>query len=146
MPPKRVLIVDDEESVRRLLRRLIERDGHSVREASSAEAALARLEESAADVAFCDVQLGGNDGLWLARELRSRHPATAVVLATAIATIPPVLSMQAGVVAYLVKPFERQHVTQALALAETWTPPVEDERTQRDVLETWLRALERSSQ
>ena len=138
---KRVLIVDDEERVRRLLRRWVEENGHTVLEAGTAEDALAVLEKNPADVAFCDLQMGGKDGLWLTREIRNRHPRTAVVLATGISTVPPALSMQAGVVAYLVKPFEREHVQQTLALTETWSPDAPG-RGDEDVLERWLGAMD----
>src|SRR4051794_16618287 len=102
-----ILVVDDEESVRTMLRRWLEDAGHEVREAADAMEALDIMAVAPADVAFCDVQMPGKDGLWLTGELRSRFHSTAVVLATGVSTVPPRVSMQAGVMAYLVKPVTR---------------------------------------
>lgn len=143
MERKRVLVVDDEEGIRLVLRRWIEADGNEVREAASAEQALALLESWPADVAFCDIQMGGNDGLWLTREIRTRFPSILVVLATGISTVPPALSMQAGVVAYLVKPFEREAVSRAIAMADGFAAlPSSSHRSDGD-LDSRLASLER---
>jgi FixJ family two-component response regulator len=52
--------------------------------------------------------------------LRRLYPHTAVVLATGVTTVPPRVSMQAGVLAYLVKPFAKQALVQALTTAVQW--------------------------
>jgi len=144
MVDRQVLVVDDEAGVRTLLRRWIEAEGWSVREAESAESAIDRLEEGAAQVAFCDVQMGGQDGLWLTRQIRARYPSTAVVLATGVSSVPAEISMQAGVMAYLVKPFERAQVRHALSLVEQWTESSADrQRPQHVDLDDWLDTLER---
>ena len=115
-----ILIVDDEASVRQVLARWITSAGHTVREAESAAAALAEADNHEPAVVFSDVQMPGRDGVWLTGELRKRYPATAVVLATALSTIAPRVSMQAGVVAYLVKPFASAAISEALSLALQW--------------------------
>jgi CheY-like chemotaxis protein len=143
MDHKRVLVVDDEEQVRLVLRRWIEADGHEVREAESAERALTVLEGWPAEIAFCDVQMGGNDGLWLTREIRTRFPSTVVVLATVISSVPPALSMQAGVVAYLVKPFERAAVAKAIGLSDTFAGRAVTSRQDDGGLDAWLASLEK---
>jgi CheY-like chemotaxis protein len=142
MDHKRVLVVDDEEQVRLVLRRWIEADGHEVREAESAERALTVLEGWPAAIAFCDIQMGGNDGLWLTREIRTRFPSTVVVLATGISSVPSALSMQAGVVAYLVKPFERGAVAKAIGLSDTFGAQATS-RHDDDGLDAWLASLEK---
>ena len=66
-------------------------------------------------VVLCDVHLrDGPNGLWLADRIRERHPTTAMILATGDATVPPVQSLRKGIVAYLVKPFRREDVLQAV--------------------------------
>jgi CheY-like chemotaxis protein len=115
-----VLIVDDEQVVRQVLMRLLQPTGHEIREAESAEAALQFLEAQPAAVVFSDIQMPGHDGIWLTTQIRQRYPATAVVLATAVSTVPPRFSMQAGVLAYIVKPFTPAAVTDALAAALDW--------------------------
>lgn len=143
MENRQVLVVDDEAGVRALLHRWIEADGWGVQEAGSAEAALEALERGAAQVAFCDVHMEGHDGLWLTRQIRARYPSTAVVLATGETSVPADVSMQAGVVAYLVKPFERGQVQHALSLVEQWTRLSSEERHAHHVdLDEWLDLLE----
>jgi CheY-like chemotaxis protein len=115
-----VLIVDDDASVRQVLARRITSAGHEVREAESSAAALADAENHEPAVVFCDVQMPGRDGVWLTGELRQRYPATAVVLVTVLSTVAPRVSMQAGVAAYLVKPFTSAALLEALSLALQW--------------------------
>lgn len=115
-----VLIVDDEPRIREILVRFLAPAGYAVNEAADADAALALVAATAPDVLLCDVQMPGHDGLWLVEQLRLRFPAVAIVLATADANVPPVVSLQGGVVEYLVKPFEREGVLAAVGRAIDW--------------------------
>jgi DNA-binding NtrC family response regulator len=115
-----ILVVDDEPSVRKMLRRWLTDAGFESREAVSAEDALDVMAASAADVAFCDVQMPGEGGIWLTGQLRRRYPGTAVVLATGVSSVPPNVSMQAGVMAYLVKPIQQKLFLSALKTALAW--------------------------
>jgi FixJ family two-component response regulator len=69
---------------------------------------------------MCDIEMPGNGGIWLADQLRQRYPVSAMVLATALDTVPPVTSMKSGIVEYLVKPFERTKVLNAVAAGVAW--------------------------
>ena len=86
------------------------------------------------------------DGLWLTAELRKRYQTTAVVLATQVSTVAPRISMQAGVLAYLVKPFSKESVIHALEAALAWhtyavaTGPRPEDTPER--LQEWLDSLE----
>jgi DNA-binding NtrC family response regulator len=139
-----VLVVDDEQVVRQVLMRWLKATGHEIHDAESAEAALDFLERQPAAVVFSDIQMPGHDGMWLTTEIRKRFPKTAVVLATSVATIAPRFSMQSGVLAYLVKPFDQQAVLDGLATALDWhqkatkTPA---EPLQLDKLRSWLDSL-----
>jgi len=135
-----VLIVDEHTGVRQVLARWIASAGHTVREAESADAALADAEHYEPAVVFCDVQMPGDDGVWLTGELRQRYPATAVVLATGVSTIAPRVSMQSGVIAYLVKPFTSAALLDALALSLQWhsDAPKSPDRGTLDELRAWL--------
>lgn len=115
-----VLIVDDEPRVRELMRRQLEHSGHELYDAEDAQAALDAMVKTPCDVIFCDIQMPGRDGLWLTAELRKLYPMSAVVLATGVSSVPPKVSMQAGVLAYLVKPFTRQALLTSLATAIQW--------------------------
>ena len=141
-----ILIVDDEHSVRQVLARWIQGAGHQIVEAESADAALQVMEEQPAAVVFSDIQMPRRDGLWLTAELRKRYQMTAVVLATQVSTVAPHTSMQAGVLAYLVKPFSQESVIHALDTALAWhadtvaTGPRPEDTPER--LQEWLDSLE----
>jgi DNA-binding NtrC family response regulator len=115
-----VLIVDDEAPVRGLLRRWLAPAGYDLREAPDAETALSLLNAGASDVVISDVQMPGHDGLWLVEQIRGSFPRVAIVLATAVNTVPPAVSMQGGVVEYLVKPLDRERVVAAVSRACEW--------------------------
>ena len=115
-----ILIVDDEPPARELLVRWLAPAGYDTREASDAETALGLLTASASDVVLCDVHMPGHDGLWLVERIRKSFPRVAIVLATAVETVPPVVSLQGGVVEYLVKPLERERVLAAVSRAVAW--------------------------
>jgi two-component system response regulator AtoC len=115
-----VLVVDDESQIRDLLVRWITAGGYEVREAPAAFAALEEMQAAPAGVVLCDVNMPGENGLWLTAQLRSRFPETAIVLATSDRTVPPQISMQAGVVEYLGKPFTRDEVLKAVRIAAEW--------------------------
>jgi response regulator RpfG family c-di-GMP phosphodiesterase len=115
----RVLIVDDEAPIRRLLQNWVEADGGSVLQAGTAEQGLDLVRaEGAPAAALCDMRLPGRDGLWLAEQLRTDYPETAVVMTTAVNEIDVIVtSMQVGVVDYLVKPFTHERMMEALRRA-----------------------------
>src|SRR5438093_5930986 len=69
-----ILVVDDDPNVADLCRSILENDGHTACCASSAAAALARLEERAYDVLLAGLVMPEADGLWLLREAKNRHP------------------------------------------------------------------------
>jgi response regulator RpfG family c-di-GMP phosphodiesterase len=115
----RVLIVDDEAPIRRLLQAWMQAEGVTAVEASTAEQALMVIEsEGAPAVALCDLKLPGQDGLWLAGQLHVTYPETAVVMTTAVHEFDVAISsLQAGVVDYLSKPFTRERLSDALKRA-----------------------------
>lgn len=115
-----VLIVDDEQPIRELLSRWLEREGLVVAQASDADVAMAMLESVPARVMLCDRMMPGHDGLWLVEQVRSRFPALGIVLATADDALPARVSLQPGVVGYLVKPFKAPLVVAAVRDALAW--------------------------
>jgi len=79
----KILVVDDEPSIRFSLTELLDEAGHEVREAPHAPAALALLDDSPADLVISDLTMPAMDGLQLLDELRARHPGSLFVLMTA---------------------------------------------------------------
>ena len=117
----RVLIVDDDERVRGLLRRFLEPEGYEVIEAGSAEEAVQRVEWALPSVAFCDMHMPGANGLWLADQIRAVSPATAMVLATGDTQIPAAETLRPGMVGYLLKPLRRDRVVAAVSEGVRWS-------------------------
>jgi NtrC-family two-component system response regulator AlgB len=102
----RVLVVDDEESIRKMLRVCLEGAGYQVTPAPTGEAAVTAAKRSPPDLALVDLRLGGMDGIAVTRALAQEAPATSVVLMTAYATIDNAVdAMRAGATDYLPKPF-----------------------------------------
>jgi CheY-like chemotaxis protein len=113
-----VLIVDDQPAIRELLTTWIRRDGYQTALAADAEAALDEMMVHPADVVLCDLQIPEHGEFRLAATLHERFPDTALVLAPA--DMPPVISLQPGVVVYLAMPFGREAVLSAVRLAVRW--------------------------
>ncbi|MHC5012095.1 MAG: response regulator, partial [Planctomycetota bacterium] len=114
----RVLVVDDEEDLRRGLERLVSSTGASAEGAASAEEALERLAARSFDLVLTDVRMTGMTGVELLREIKLRWPAVEVVLITGYGTIETaVSSLQAGAAHFLTKPFDNDQI---LELVETF--------------------------
>jgi two-component system, OmpR family, response regulator MprA len=104
--PERVLVVDDDSSLRRMLDRSLAAEGFEVTVAADGGGALAAAERAAPDVIVLDVTMPGLDGLAVCRRLRSRGLATPILMLTARDAVPDrVAGLEAGADDYLVKPF-----------------------------------------
>jgi two-component system, NtrC family, response regulator AtoC len=116
---KRILIVDDEESIRVSLEALLARHGYRVSTASDADGALAVLADEDVDVVFADVRMPGTDGIELTREIRRREIPTTVIVISAYGSVDDAIeAMKAGAYDYITKPFKTDEVILALAKAE----------------------------
>jgi len=118
----RVLLVDDDPDLLKLLSMRLTAAGYQVTAVESAEAALTQLALARPQVVVSDVQLPGRDGLQLFDEIRARHPALPLILLTAHGTIPDAVEATArGVFGYLTKPYDGKvlldKVAQAMAVA-----------------------------
>ncbi|MGE0329249.1 MAG: sigma 54-interacting transcriptional regulator [Ramlibacter sp.] len=107
----RILIVDDDAALLRLLSLRLRHEGHEVIEANSGEAALARLDHELPALLITDLRMGGMDGLQLFEAVHRRHPLLPVLMLTAHGTIPDaVKALQRGVFGYITKPFEAREL------------------------------------
>jgi putative nucleotidyltransferase with HDIG domain len=119
MPPTTsVLIVDDEPAVRELMARWVQALGLQPRTAASAEEAIVSLSARHCDLAVIDVMMPGQNGLWLAGELRRDHPHTAVVLATGYTELLEGSSQ--AIADLLIKPIKRERFVLALDRGIEW--------------------------
>ena len=111
-----VLVVDDDEWVRKVLARWVAEMGHTVKVAAGADEALELMREWPVDVALCDVRMPGHDGIWLLDQVRRLYPCIAVVFATGLLEMDPMVTLRACVVGYIVKPFNREDLADMIQL------------------------------
>jgi two-component system, OmpR family, response regulator MprA len=107
----RVLVVDDDPPLRRMLARTLAAEGYQVTVAADGGAALAEAERVAPDVIVLDVAMPALDGLAVCRRLRSKGLPTPILMLTARDAVPDrVAGLEAGADDYLVKPFAVQEL------------------------------------
>lgn len=132
--PQTVLVVDDSEQVRTLLRRMLEGEGYVVRVAGNGAEALSAIAKESPDLVLMDVMMPGMDGLSALRRLRSR-PETAelpVILVTALDTVDQIVrGLDLGANDYLTKPIQLE-VLMARARTQLKIKRLQDER-RRDI-------------
>src|SRR5689334_21415267 len=96
--PPTVLIVDDEEGVRVLLRTWATVAGYAVRIAANVDVAIAVLNTHHCAAAVCDILMPGDrDGLWLIDHLLQHYPRMGIIIATGVDNMPPTLTLQSGI-------------------------------------------------
>ena len=116
---RRVLVVDDEENIRLVLRTLLKKNDYQVEVAESAEAALDKLERFDPDFVLADVRMTGMTGIELCTELKARSSLATVILMSAYgSTDLAIEAMKAGAYDYISKPFKQDEVLLALTKAE----------------------------
>ena len=116
---QRILVVDDEESIRVSLSALLSRHGYRVEIAADGDEALEVLAAGDVDVAFVDVRMPGMDGIELAGAVRDREIPTTVVVMSAYGSVDDAISaMKSGAYDYITKPFKTDEVVLTLAKAE----------------------------
>jgi two-component system response regulator AtoC len=116
---RRVLVVDDEENIRLVLRTLLKKHGYEVEVADGGEAGLAVLEAFDPDVILTDVRMPRMGGLDLLDALKAKqHPATVIVMSAYGNVDLAIDAMKAGAYDYVSKPFKPDEVVLALRKAE----------------------------
>ena len=107
----RILIVDDEFSVRNSLSAWFEDEGYTVDAASSGKEALAKLAESQWDIFFLDLKMPGMSGLELQKKIKEIQPDSTIIMITAYASVESAVeAMQTGAYDYLSKPFDPDYL------------------------------------
>jgi DNA-binding NtrC family response regulator len=110
----RILIVDDEPHMRRILASTLALDHHSVEEASGVAEAKAQLTSGSFGVVFTDQKLDDGEGLQVLAAVREADPTVSVIFVTAFATIElAVESMRQGAFDFVTKPFQPQVIRAA---------------------------------
>jgi len=107
----RILIVDDEQSLRDMLSLALSDEGWDVATAGDGEAAVAALQAEDVDVVLSDIRMPGMDGLELLRELTANAPDTDVIMMTAHASTDTAIeALRLGAYDYITKPFDLEEL------------------------------------
>ncbi len=109
--PKTVLLIDDDESLRRVVEYNLREDGYQVVTAADGRSGLQRFQESSVDLVLTDVRMPEMDGVELMTRLKAMQPDLPVIVLTAHGTIDSAVeAMKVGAFDYLTKPFSRDQL------------------------------------
>ena len=110
MPKQHILLIDDDESVRSIIRRSLERAGYEVREAGEGGAALKLLASAPADLVITDLVMPDMEGIALILSLRKSHPELPVIAISGGGRMAPAryldIARNCGAARVLAKPFD----------------------------------------
>ena len=110
---ERLLIVEDEETLRESLKRVFQREGYQVEAVGSAETALELFEEESYDLIVTDIILPGITGIELLKRVKEVHPEQIVIIITAYASLETAVeTLRAGAYDYIVKPIIHEEIKQ----------------------------------
>ena len=116
--PRRVLVVDDEASIRELLAKTLALGEYTVDTAADGNSALERVRDEHYDLVFADLKMPGMDGLMLSRQIKRIKPDLPVIIITGFSTeVSAIEAINVGVSGYLTKPFRVPQVLAAAAKA-----------------------------
>ncbi|MEQ1675462.1 MAG: sigma-54 dependent transcriptional regulator [Chitinophagaceae bacterium] len=113
-----ILIIDDEEKLRQLLKKIISLEGFTVLEANTLKSALKVLEKETVDVVLCDVKLPDGNGVDFIKEIKQAHSEVEVILLTAYGNVPDgVQAMRNGAFDYIMKGDDNDKIIPLLSRA-----------------------------
>src|SRR5438105_9669547 len=115
----RVLVVDDEQSLRKVLAATLQREGYEVTVCVDGEEAISSLDRDGADVVVTDLVMPRMDGLTLLRKVVARHPDVPVIVITAHGKIDSAVeAMKTGAFDFVTKRFEHAELKAIIAKAD----------------------------
>lgn len=110
---ERLLIVEDEDTLRESLKRVFQREGYQVEAVMGAEPALELFEETTFDLIISDIILPGITGIELLKRVKEVHPEQIVIIITAYASLETAVeTLRAGAFDYIVKPIIHEEIKQ----------------------------------
>ena len=132
----RILVVDDDDSLRRVLEVQLQQMGYRVNTAKNGEAALAQLRDSPHDLILTDLRMPGVSGLDLLKNIRAAHPETVVIMLTAYGSVDTAVeAMRAGAYDYLTKPVHQEELALIIKRALDHLRLLEEVRSLRSSLD-----------
>ncbi len=142
----RILVVDDERSLREFLEIFFRREGFAVTTAASVDEAMVAVTADEFDVVISDVQMAGASGLELLRSVKEAAPETVVIMITAFATTENAIeAMKQGAYDYVTKPFKVDELRLVVEKALEKKLLAEENQRLRTALRSRTRSLVGSS-
>jgi DNA-binding response OmpR family regulator len=130
-----ILLVDDEEAVRKVLTFPLERDGYQVVQAADGEEALSRFGDQPVDLVVLDIMLPKLDGLEVCKQLRSRSSVPIIMLTARDDELDKVVGLELGADDYITKPFSiREFRSRVRALLRRARAPRQDPEAREEQL------------
>ncbi len=115
---QKILVIDDDVSLRRVVEYNLQDAGYQVLSAASGEEGLALFAEEAPAVVISDMKMPGMDGMQVLKAIKERSPETLVIMVTAFGTVDVAVdAMKAGAYDYITKPFNRDELRLIVAKA-----------------------------
>lgn len=131
----RILLVDDDASLLKLMSMRLRSQGYEVDTADSAEGALDRLRQQRADLVLSDLRMAGMDGLALFERIQSQWLGLPVIIMTAHGTIPDAIqATRSGVFSFLTKPIDKDELFATIEHALSLTRPKQRQEWQSLIL------------
>ena len=132
---EKVLVVDDELSMREFLEIMLLNEGYSVVTAENGGEALKILEKEPVDLIITDIRMNGIDGLQVLKKSKEINPHTIVIMISAYASAETaVQAMKEGAYDYLPKPFKLKEIKKVIREALNSRKPSAEERSSREIL------------
>lgn len=111
----KVMVVDDSEFMRKVLRNILEAGGHKVVEARSADEALEKFLKESPDVVTMDIVMPDKDGIEAVRRIKQVDPKAKIIMISALGHQKTVMrSLEAGAVDFIIKPFTADDVLESI--------------------------------
>jgi two-component system, OmpR family, response regulator ResD len=133
----KILVVDDEERIRRLLKMYLERENYIIEEAEDGNEALAKALGNDYDLIILDLMMPGKDGIEVCRELREKKTTPVIMLTAKGEEVNRVQGFEVGTDDYIVKPFSPREVVlrvKALLRRSSHTAYMKTDTTTKDVI------------
>jgi response regulator RpfG family c-di-GMP phosphodiesterase len=113
-----ILVVDDEEVIRRLLCHKLKIEGYTCVDAGNSRQALEKMQEKPADLAILDIMMPGGSGIELLSEIKKAYPDTIVIMATAVGDAETAIKcVRLGAYDYFTKPYNLDEVAISISRA-----------------------------
>ena len=129
LPHRRILVVDDEPQITRVLRTTLAAHGYEIRIANDGESALDLMKDWPPDLLITDLSMPSMDGLELTRQVRTRSQLPIIVLSVRGEERSKVQALDAGADDYVTKPFGMSELLARVRAALRRSPAVEEKQT-----------------